>query len=103
MSKNNITDKILRQLKPQKLTPVGTDLFLPNHSGDHSFGIVRDVPTAGVDIVNKTYADTKQSELVNSAGLAAALNDETGTGLAVFNTNPVLTAPTMETPILWTP
>jgi hypothetical protein len=40
----------------------------------------------------------KQDLLVNSAGLAAALSDETGTGLAVFDTSPALagnpTAPT---------
>lgn len=33
---------------------------------------------------------TKQDLLVNSAGLLAALNDETGTGLAVFNNTPTL-------------
>lgn len=35
----------------------------------------------------------KQNVLENSAGLAAALSDETGTGLAVFATSPVLTTP----------
>ena len=38
---------------------------------------------------------TKQDLLTNSAGLAAALSDETGTGLAVFSTNPILTTPTL--------
>lgn len=33
----------------------------------------------------------KQNLLVNSAGLAAALSDETGTGLSVFNASPALT------------
>ena len=37
----------------------------------------------------------KQNLLVNSAGLASALNDETGTGVAVFNTAPSLTDPTI--------
>ena len=37
--------------------------------------------------------NNKQGALVNSAGLAAALSDETGTGLAVFSTNPVLVTP----------
>ena len=32
--------------------------------------------------------NTKQNTLTNSAGLAAALNDETGTGVAVFNDAP---------------
>jgi len=34
-----------------------------------------------------------QGVLTNSAGLAGALNDETGTGLAVFATSPVFTTP----------
>lgn len=34
-----------------------------------------------------------QSKLNNSAGLAAALSDETGTGLAVFNNTPTLVTP----------
>src|SRR5690606_35272312 len=32
----------------------------------------------------------KQALLVNSAGLAAALSDETGTGLSVYNSSPTL-------------
>lgn len=39
-----------------------------------------------------------QSKLNNSAGLAAALSDETGTGLAVFNNTPTLIAPILGTP-----
>jgi len=37
----------------------------------------------------------KQSALVNSAGLLAALSDETGTGLAVFNTSPTFVTPVL--------
>jgi hypothetical protein len=40
----------------------------------------------------------KQNTLTNSAGLAGALSDETGTGLAVFATSPVLDAPNLGTP-----
>uniref|UniRef100_A0A6M3JB87 Putative structural protein n=1 Tax=viral metagenome TaxID=1070528 RepID=A0A6M3JB87_9ZZZZ len=40
----------------------------------------------------------KQGALVNSAGLLAALNDETGTGLAVFNNSPTLITPALGTP-----
>lgn len=39
-----------------------------------------------------------QSALTNSAGLAGALSDETGTGFAVLATNPVLTTPNLGTP-----
>lgn len=38
--------------------------------------------------------DSKEGNLVNSAGLAAAINDETGTGLVVFNNSPNIITPT---------
>ena len=46
-----------------------------------------------VDVIDATVWATKQGVLTNSAGLLAALNDETGTGLAVFATSPTLTTP----------
>jgi hypothetical protein len=39
--------------------------------------------------------NTYQTLLTNSAGLLAALSDETGTGLAVFNTTPTLVTPVL--------
>lgn len=45
-----------------------------------------------------TSIGTKQGTLTNSAGLAAALSDETGTGFAVFSASPALTgSPTAPT------
>ena len=38
-----------------------------------------------------------ENELDNSAGLLAALDDETGTGVAVFSTSPTLVTPTLGT------
>ena len=35
--------------------PIATDIFLPNHSGDHSAGRVLRAPTNDFDIVNKKY------------------------------------------------
>ncbi|MFA4890446.1 MAG: hypothetical protein WC587_02310 [Candidatus Paceibacterota bacterium] len=51
----------------------------------------------GVTSAIQTQIGTKQGTLTNSAGLLAALSDETGTGLAVFNN-----APTLITPVLGT-
>jgi hypothetical protein len=45
----------------------------------------------GVTSAIQTQLDAKQSTLTNSAGLLAALSDETGTGLAVFSTSPSFT------------
>ncbi|NOR58416.1 MAG: hypothetical protein GQ474_07835 [Sulfurimonas sp.] len=61
------------------------------------------VPTAGgaTSPYQKGEVDTalatKQGTLTNSAGLLAALSDETGTGLSVFNASPTLTTPTVAT------
>jgi hypothetical protein len=54
-------------------------------------------PTIVSQALNLLAAD-KQNLLVNSAGLAAALSDETGTGLAVFATSPTLVTPNLGTP-----
>uniref|UniRef100_UPI0040478540 hypothetical protein n=1 Tax=Algoriphagus sp. TaxID=1872435 RepID=UPI0040478540 len=45
-----------------------------------------------------TAVSGKQNTLTNSAGLSGALNDETGTGLAVFATSPTLVTPNLGTP-----
>jgi hypothetical protein len=47
------------------------------------------------DTVDGTHLAGLQTILTNSAGLAAALNDETGTGLCVFNNAPTLIAPVL--------
>lgn len=52
----------------------------------------------GVTSAIQTQIDSKQATLTNSAGLAAALSDETGTGVAVFSTSPSLTTPLLGTP-----
>jgi len=41
--------------------------------------------------------DAQEAELNNSAGLAAALSDETGTGSAVFSNSPTLVSPSLGT------
>jgi hypothetical protein len=72
-------------------------------AGDYTASQVTNVPAGGIAAVTAQAAineldSEKQNLLVNSAGLAAALSDETGTGLAVFGTSPALlgnpTAPT---------
>lgn len=45
----------------------------------------------GVTSAIQTQIDSKQGTLTNSAGLLAALNDETGTGVAVFSISPTFT------------
>ena len=48
---------ILNRQRPEIRTPIGDDLFLPNHSGDHSQGNVRSTPVSDTDIANKKYVD----------------------------------------------
>jgi hypothetical protein len=48
-----------------------------------------------VGVLSYTDPATFQGVLTNSAGLLAALNDETGTGVAVFNNTPTLITPVL--------
>ena len=84
MVKRDKTTRMLSHLK-EKRVPVGTNLYLPNHSGDHSRGIVRDIPTVDNQFANKKYVDDENSVqdttiAINSAkisytdGAAVALN-----------------------------
>jgi hypothetical protein len=58
-----------------------------------------DVTGLVADLLTLTNAVAgKQGTLTNSAGLLAALSDETGTGLAVFNTSPTFVTPILGTP-----
>ena len=50
----------MRRASEQR-TPVGSDLFIPNHSGDHSAGRVLRTATNATDIANKAYVDTKST------------------------------------------
>ena len=57
------------------------------------------VTTAGVQtLTNKTMSFSSNTFSATSAELAAALSDETGSGLAVFNTSPTLVTPILGTP-----
>ena len=47
----------------------------------------------GVTSDIQTQINAQEAELNNSAGLLAALSDETGTGVAVFGTSPTITTP----------
>jgi hypothetical protein len=54
--------------------------------------------TAYADNAASAAVTGKQNTLTNSAGLAGALSDETGTGVAVFATSPTLVTPNLGTP-----
>ena len=56
------TDRLIKSMKKQgksfePKTPVGSEMFLPNLSGDHSRGRVRTTPTTDLEIANKKYVD----------------------------------------------
>ena len=57
------TDRLLGKMKTKKVrrpefkVPIGGEMFLPNHSGDHSRGRVRVTPTTDYEIANKAYVD----------------------------------------------
>ena len=53
------TSNLLRTMKQQieKKTPIASEMFIPNHSGDLSAGSVLTTPTQDLDVVNKKYVD----------------------------------------------
>ena len=42
---------------------IGTGMYAPNHSGDHSAGNVRTTPSQDLDLVNKKYVDDETDKL----------------------------------------
>ena len=72
-----LVQKVIRKLD----TWVGTAAGIPNTPAGN-------IAATNVQAAINELDTEKQGSLTNSAGLAAALNDETGTGLAVFNTSP---------------
>lgn len=60
MAKQTKTTRLLKQLKGKQYepkTPIASEMFVPNLSGDHSAGIVNRTPTQDTDLVNKKYVD----------------------------------------------
>jgi hypothetical protein len=88
----------------QSLPVPGTSGTAPNWSAS-STAYTLNIPmasTAGVTaglITKLEYEsfNSKQTSITNSAGLAAALADETGTGFAVFNADPTFTGVPLST------
>jgi hypothetical protein len=73
----------------------GTDFAISSSTSTHTFNL----PTASasnrgaLSSADWSTFNGKQSALVNSSGLAGALSDETGSGLAVFGTGPTIDLP----------
>lgn len=58
--------KILKSMaapQVQKQTPIMSDMFIPNHSGDNSAGDILKTPTKDTDIPNKKYVDDEVGAL----------------------------------------
>ncbi len=56
--------KQFRQPIAEPRAPISNEMFLPNHSGDHSAGRVRTNPTTPYEIVNKEYVDLQATKSV---------------------------------------
>ena len=68
-------ESILKNLKKKEIisTPTGEQIYLPNHSGDHSKGRVLTTATTDFEIANKKYVDD------NAGGAAVNTIKEDGT------------------------
>jgi hypothetical protein len=75
------------------LDSIKAELAATNSSSGAVWGSVTGTLSDQTDLV--TEFATKEDLLTNSAGLRAALSDETGTGVAVFNNTPTLITPVL--------
>lgn len=96
-TKHNIA---LKQLKDVDITTTPTTNYILTWNGSFwvaaapaggggTWGSITGTLSDQTDL--QAALDAKENLLVNSAGLAAALSDETGTGLSVFSTTPTFT------------
>lgn len=74
----NATYQAIRAMKQarnkgENRTPIATEMYLPNHSGDHSAGNVLKTPVNDSDIVNKKYVD---DEVIKDHGNLTGLSDD---------------------------
>jgi len=98
--------KIIARIRPNPIATVIGGLTASRAVVSGSGGLLEAATTTATEIgyVNglssavQTQLDGKQSTLTDSAGLRAALSDETGSGLAVFGTSPTLITPVLGTP-----
>lgn len=68
------------RVQRERRTPIAKDMFLPNHSGDHSRGRVNTTPVQDTDLVNKAYVDASVTGTsVNVSANGVTLNDGNST------------------------
>lgn len=90
MAKQTKTTRVLRNLKKQSFepkTPIASEMFLPNLSGDHSKGNVRTTPTQDLNIPNKKYVDDLHAAIDHTSILNIGTNAHTAidTHIALVN------------------
>ena len=56
-------ETLIKRNSQEVRTPIASEMFLPNLSGDHSKGKVITTPSKDVDIVNKKYVDDNDSKI----------------------------------------
>ena len=75
MGKKSKTAKLLKQVKGRKYepkTPIASEMFLPNQSGDHQAGRMLRTPVNNTDIANKKYVDDEIAGITESDPIYSA-------------------------------
>lgn len=86
----NKEKRLINKMKkgtPELKTPIASEMFLPNQSGDHSAGSVRTTPIADTDIANKKYIDDKNVESFPTTLTSGSIPFSNGSSLAQDNSN----------------
>ncbi len=88
-----LLNKIKKQANPQSKgqqfepkNPIMTDMFLPNHSGEHDAGIKRRAPTQDMHLVNKKYVDDEITSSHNPLKVDHIAEKTAAHGVVVDNT-----------------
>ena len=81
--------RLIKQLagRVQTKTPIATDMFIPNHSGNHDAGRILSTPTKDTSIVNKKYVD--DNTIINST--ASRVRAKTAVAQVINSGYPTIT------------
>ena len=90
--------------RPEIKTPIATEIYIPNHSGDHSAGRILTTPTEDHQIANKKYVDDSiPTTYWNRNGLTNTIYPISNSGLLISGTTGSTPTSGAGTRLMWIP
>jgi len=85
------TTRLLRNIKrAEPKIPIASGMYIPNHSGDHKAGIIRQTPVKDTDLVNKKYIDDEIAGIDLSVFVLKAGDTMTGNLIVQAASSPTI-------------